>query len=238
MLGLSCFTASSKSFRGEYSKESSVVKGPLAIIIRNSAWNWQYKYTPTGTYAPLSHGTLIWIWIPIGIQITIESADCISHSTVALAVNDVMVVVTDNWRKWLLLQWLPCLCSFGLLWLSYRRKQRFRRRKRRLVYQSLQHQSASSTGSRQKGLPTLIRHRRHSSALCPRFLYLFLSAFYFYSTLGYIVMIAAPVQLFNEFGKDAPYASLFSAYFSRMFGRLTTRLRNLDAESRYNPPSN
>ena len=31
-----------------------------------------------------------------GIQITIESADSISHSTVALVVNDVMVVVIDN----------------------------------------------------------------------------------------------------------------------------------------------
>ena len=63
--------------------------------------------------SPLSRGTLIWIWIPIGIQITIESADCISHSTVALVVNDVMVVVIDNWfrwRKWLLLQWLLSLC--------------------------------------------------------------------------------------------------------------------------------
>ena len=73
-----------------------------------------------------------------------------------------------------------------------------------------------------------------TSALCPRFLYLFLSAFYFYSTLGYVAMIAAPAQLFTEFGKDAPYASL-SAYFSRTFGRLTTRLRNLAAESRCNP---
>ena len=42
MLGLSCFTTSSNSFSGEYSKESSVVNGPLAIIIRNSVKNLEY----------------------------------------------------------------------------------------------------------------------------------------------------------------------------------------------------
>ena len=92
----------------------------------------------------------------------------------------------------------------------------------------------------------------------------FLEHLYFYSTLGYGAMIAAPAQLFNELGIDvdipkaalklllddllapdlqeqlsfriAPYTSLFHHLFSHVLGRLTTRLCNLAAESRYNAP--
>ena len=49
------------------------------------------------------------------------------------------------------------------------------------------------------------------------------------------VLLAPDLQEQLSF-RIAPYASLFRHLFSHVLGRLTTRLRNLAAESQYNPP--
>ena len=179
-----------------------------------------------------------------------------------------MVVVIDNWfrwRKWLLLQWLLSLCILDYFDWSIDENN--------VLEGGRDAWSTSHYSINLRVVLEVVRKvfllRFVACATPPRsvndFFISFLERLYFYSTLGYSVMIAASAQLFNELGIDVyiPKAALscfwmfswlqisrsslvsaslhlrpFSAIFSRTFGRLTTRLHNLTAESRYSPPSN
>ena len=73
---------------------------------------------------------------------------------------------------------------FGLLWLHYRQKQPFRRREMLVQRVQQMHQrNTCSTSHYSINLRIVLKvvSLRHSSTLCPRFLYIFSLALLFYN---------------------------------------------------------